>query len=253
MKTNWPNPCYAATRQYEGGNDDDPRDPGGRTSRGILQSEWNKYRDTRAGLPADVWKAPEAAITDIYKSDYWDAVSGDAWPTGCDMSVWDAGVNSGVSRSRQWAASCLGATKTWGALAGAATALPDKTTFIHSFNGKRLSFLHGLRTFLTFGHGWTTRVASVEALSCKMALEAAGTPAKPALQKKADAAKKSSQKAGGGAAGTATAGTLASTLTTHPVLLTLLGVAVLGALAYGLWYWYIHDTRANALEVAAHA
>src|SRR5271166_141976 len=98
---NWQK-CCAITLDFEGGNDDDPRDPGGRTSRGILQSEWNAYRNTHSGLPADVWVAPQASIVDIYKTQYWNAVAGDQWPKGVDLCVYDGGVNSGNGRSLIW-------------------------------------------------------------------------------------------------------------------------------------------------------
>mgnify|MGYP003337036225 FL=1 len=53
-----------------------PRDPGGRTSRGITQTEWTAYvaRHRAQQLPSDVWKAPDAAIDDIYRTRYWDAL-----------------------------------------------------------------------------------------------------------------------------------------------------------------------------------
>jgi len=41
---------YKTVRVFERGNDDDPQDPGGRTSRGIIQREYDKYSD-RKGLP----------------------------------------------------------------------------------------------------------------------------------------------------------------------------------------------------------
>ena len=51
--------CIPLTLAWEGGNDDDPNDPGGRTSRGIIQREWDVWRQTHAGLPSDVWQAPQ--------------------------------------------------------------------------------------------------------------------------------------------------------------------------------------------------
>ena len=41
----------ALTLVSEGGNDDDPRDPGGRTSRGITQNEWNNWRASPRACP----------------------------------------------------------------------------------------------------------------------------------------------------------------------------------------------------------
>jgi lysozyme family protein len=85
---------------HEGGNDDDPRDPGGRTSRGIIQREWTDYVAHHPGqkLPADVWKAPDSAIADIYRTQYWDRMRCDDLPAGVDYSVHDYGVNSGIGR-----------------------------------------------------------------------------------------------------------------------------------------------------------
>src|SRR4029077_7081746 len=84
---------------HEGGNDDDPRDPGGRTSRGILQSEYNNYRRTHPGLPSDVWDAPDSAVADIYKHSYWDVVQADQLPPGVDYAVFDYAVNSGPRKA----------------------------------------------------------------------------------------------------------------------------------------------------------
>jgi lysozyme family protein len=54
--------CLTLVLASEGGNDDDPDDPGGRTSRGITQREYDAYRKTRRNLPSDVWKASQSAI-----------------------------------------------------------------------------------------------------------------------------------------------------------------------------------------------
>ena len=63
--------CVALVLRDEGGNDDDPRDPGGRTSRGITEREWDVWRQTHLGLPADVWQAPQDQILAIYHESYW--------------------------------------------------------------------------------------------------------------------------------------------------------------------------------------
>lgn len=80
--------------ESEGGNDDDPDDPGGRTSRGITQREWNAYCDV-AGIPrGDVWKAPQGAIEDIYHRTYW-LPYGPVLPPGVDYVFFDEAVNAG--------------------------------------------------------------------------------------------------------------------------------------------------------------
>jgi Glycosyl hydrolase 108 len=77
---------------HEGGNDDDPRDPGGRTSRGILQREWDVWRRGHPGLPADVWRAPQNQVEAIYRQNYWNALRCDDLPAGVDYAVFDYGV-----------------------------------------------------------------------------------------------------------------------------------------------------------------
>jgi Glycosyl hydrolase 108/IPT/TIG domain len=89
----------ANTLKWEGGNDDDPRDPGGRTSRGIIQREWDVWRQSHPGLPSDVWQAPQEQILAIYRQKYWDALSCNQLPAGVDYCVFDYGVNSGIGRA----------------------------------------------------------------------------------------------------------------------------------------------------------
>ena len=38
----------------------------------------------------------------IYRQEYWDAMACEELPTGFDLCVFDAAVNSGVGRARQW-------------------------------------------------------------------------------------------------------------------------------------------------------
>lgn len=207
--------CYAITRQFEGGNDDDPRDPGGRTSRGVIQREYDKYRDRKSQPHADVWKATEAEIAEIYRTNYWDAVDGDRWPAGPDLVVWDCAVNSGPVRSKSVASAALSSAGTWESLAITCDN-SDKVKFIKTACAARQAFLSHLSTFSTFGRGWTRRVAGIEANGVKMALTAS-TPntavVKAELQKESTAASASSKKSGT----VATAPAAASGVTTqHP-------------------------------------
>lgn len=156
--------CIAYTLQWEGGNDDDPRDPGGRTSRGIIQTEWNTWRQTHPGLPSDVWQAPQDQVLAIYKQQYWDALSCDELPAGIDFVVFDYGVNSGISRAANLLQQMTGADVDGevGPDTIAATAkVTDVAGFINKFCDARLAFLKGLGTWGTFGKGWTNRVEGV--------------------------------------------------------------------------------------------
>ncbi len=207
--------CYAITRQFEGGNDDDPRDPGGRTSRGVIQREYDKYRDRKSLARADVWKATETEIAEIYRTNYWDAVSADRWAAGPDLVVWDCAVNSGPGRSKQFAGAALNSAGTWETLAITCDNA-DKVKFVKSACAARQTFLSHLSTFTTFGRGWTRRVAGIEANGVKMTLMAA-TPNRAVvqteLQKESQAASAASKKSGTSAAAPTAAG---GVTTQHP-------------------------------------
>lgn len=99
--------CLKLVLASEGGNVDDPDDPGGRTSRGITQREYDSYRKTHAGLPSDVWKAPDDAVADIYKLSYWQPWS-PQFPDGVDYIFFDISVLSGPVRAAKWLQGALG-------------------------------------------------------------------------------------------------------------------------------------------------
>ncbi len=163
---------------HEGGNDDDPRDPGGRTSRGILQREWDKWRQTRPGLPTDVWEAPQDQVVAIYRQKYWDVLRCDDLPPGVDYAVFDYGVNSGIGRSAKVLQGIVGVDQDGeiGPLTLAAVANFSVKDLVGRICDERLSFLQGLKTWPTFGRGWARRVAEVRAAALDMAAHAPTLP-----------------------------------------------------------------------------
>jgi lysozyme family protein len=85
----------------EGGNDDDPDDHGGRTSRGITQREYTAWtREQKDGVQRnpDVWKATDADIASIYHGEYWEPYCDD-FPKGLDYLYFDMAVNAGPYRA----------------------------------------------------------------------------------------------------------------------------------------------------------
>lgn len=167
------NKCLKLLLVSEGGNDDDPRDPGGRTSRGILQREWNVWRESHPGLPSDVWDAPDSQVAAIYLEEYWDVLRCDELPGGVDYVVFDFGVNSGVSRSAKFLQAIVGAAVDGeiGPETVGLTNAADSRTIINELCDDRMAFLRGLSTWPTFGRGWTARVDRVRADSLKMVTE----------------------------------------------------------------------------------
>lgn len=170
--------CLAETLKWEGGYSNHPSDPGGKTNYGVIQRVYNSYRRLRNQSPKDVRSISKFEVEDIYKSMYWDNVQGDLLPIGLDLVVFDFGVNSGPSRSIKFLQKALnkvdGAQLKVDGIIGpatldAATATADLPRLIKSICDDRQGWLQTLKTFVTFGKGWTTRVRGIKAKALEMA------------------------------------------------------------------------------------
>lgn len=157
--------------QEEGGNDDDPHDPGGRTSRGIIQSEWNVYRRSHPGMPADVWKAPQSAVIDIYRQQYWNPYC-DELPSGIDLLFFNASVNSGRQQAVKELQRALGVSSD-GMMGmetlNAVNAAQDYRLLIHNMSDQRRAFYKRLKNFKYYGKGWMARTQRMEVAANGMA------------------------------------------------------------------------------------
>jgi lysozyme family protein len=110
-------------------------------------------------------------VKPLYKRNYWDAVHGDAIPSGLDYCIFDCAINSGVGRSARFIQEIVGvfADGAIGNNTVAAINLINPVTLINEFCDKRQAFLESLPTFGTFGKGWTKRVSDVRIKSLEMA------------------------------------------------------------------------------------
>lgn len=162
MKSNF-EAALKAVLHHEGGFVNHPSDPGGMTNLGCTKKVWEEWvghpvdeKTVRALTPADV--AP------LYKQKYWDKVRGDDLPDGVDYIVFDTAINSGPGRAVKFLQGCVGADMD-GALGPKTLALvaaADPKTLVEDYAKRRLSFLHELPTWDTFGKGWGRRVAEVQ-------------------------------------------------------------------------------------------
>ncbi len=129
---------------------------------------------TRAGLPLrSVRNLSDAELRAIYREQYWDACKGPALPAGVDFVVFDGAVNSGVGQSIKWLQRGLQAAGLYrgqidgdcglGTLAAVA-AHPDHDRLIADILARRLGMLKQLKTWPTFGKGWSRRVSSTLAI-----------------------------------------------------------------------------------------
>ena len=141
---------------HEGGYSNHPSDPGGETMYGITKrvAVENGYHGAMANLPLNEAKR-------IAKVAYWDACHADAIPDGMRFDVFDAAYNSGVSQAIKWLQRSVGAKDDgdFGPKTAAAIAAIDPERLQARFNGWRLDFLNDLKTWPSFGRGWTQRIA----------------------------------------------------------------------------------------------
>jgi len=153
-------PALRAVLQHEGGFSDHPLDPGGITNLGVTKRVWEEWRGRQASIKEILALTPEI-VAPMYKAKYWDKIRGDDLPAGLDYVVFDAAVNSGPGRAAKWLQSAVGVEPDGdiGPKTLKAIAAHDLPTLIKAYGDRRLSFLHDLPTWDTFGRGWARRVA----------------------------------------------------------------------------------------------
>ena len=161
--------CLALVLKHEGGYVDHPKDPGGRTNRGVTQKVWEEW----VGHPVDeaaMRALGPADVAPLYKKNYWDKIKGDQLPMGVDYACFDLAVNSGVGRAAKILQQAVGVNQD-GAIGPAtldAVAKANPRDLATEICDLRLNFLQSLPTWATFGRGWGRRVSEVEETAFKM-------------------------------------------------------------------------------------
>jgi lysozyme family protein len=238
--------CLSKTLAYEGGYVNHPSDPGGATNYGITIAVARKHWNARI-TPEGMKTLPLSAAKAIYRAEYWEKVKGDSLPAGPDLCNFDFAVNSGVSRANSYHA-----------------AMPKlaPVDYVKAYCKKRLAFVQSLKTWGTFGKGWARRIASVEAVGVKMALQASGEDAEAVKKELQKEAKKASTKSK--AQATTSASTAGGSATTAPSLpdvstldtsttagLIVVGIVVACVVGYFAYRAYINHQRSQAYAGAA--
>ena len=165
----------------EGGNDDDPQDHGGRTSRGITQREYDSWCQLNGKASGDVWKAPQAEISAVYNSQYWNPYC-DSLPSGVDYVFFDTCVNAGRAQAVKSFQRALNlpvdgmlGNQTLGAILST-----DPAQLIHDVSDVRRNFYRNLAQFPRYGKGWLGRVNHCENGALAM-VKANVTPVSPSM------------------------------------------------------------------------
>jgi lysozyme family protein len=80
-----------------------------------------------------------------------------ALPAGVDLVIFDTALNSGAGRARRFR--------------DATAAVASPVARIKAISERRRAFHRGLDAFARYGRAWLGRVARIEALAVRMALE----------------------------------------------------------------------------------
>lgn len=178
--------ALALVLKHEGGWSDHPDDPGGATMKGVTLANFRRYVKPDA-TKDDLRRVTDAQLATVYRRFYWDAVHGAELPDGVDYAVFDFAVNSGPGRAVKYLQGVVGVTQDGriGPATLGATRAMMRATVINDLCDKRMAFLRGLKTWPTFGNGWTARVSSVRADALKMSVTKASevTTPKPSVPK----------------------------------------------------------------------
>lgn len=260
---------------HEGGYVNHPKDPGGATDRGVTQRVYDAFRQRNGMTSRDVRLMTDGERVAIYRGSYWLPIKGDQLPPGVGYVVYDGAVNSGVSQSVKWLQRALG-IKVDGVLGPATLAAaqqdPDHDALIVRICERRMSFLRALKTWKTFGKGWTRRVDDVRATGQAWAMGSVGPaveyiPGGEAKARVEDAKAAPSTAPGDTAAGGGTISVVISQaqeqLTPYVnigfvakavAILTIGGVVVaIGGIAYRMWAAHKARQRADALDLPVAA
>ena len=252
--------CDAFVSKWEGGNVDHPKDPGGRTSRGVTQNTYNAYRKRQGLAGRDVYTMTEPEREEIYYSQFFTKVMGDQLPDGFDIVVYDPAVNSGPARGVKWFQEALrselkapltadgGMGPKTVSFASSPFAVENGDAVIKKACANRFGFLRSLRTWGTFGKGWSRRVVDLEAFAVARWAAARGN-ARQVLAAEAATAQAEAKSGSRTAVGAGGAGGGAGAADVLPLELAIpLGIALLVVVAYLILRSRHDGQRAKAYE-----
>ena len=139
---------------HEGVYSNNPADPGGET----------KYGISKKAYPfEDIKNLTMERAKEIYKKNYYDKLHCGDMPQSVAFSVFDAGVNCGVTRAAEWLQKLLGVTVdgSIGPLTLQALAHRSAPLVAAKFNAMRLQYHTTLPSWPSFGKGWSRRIADM--------------------------------------------------------------------------------------------
>lgn len=149
----------------EGGYSNNKNDPGGPTNHGITLATLRAARGGRATTADDVRRLTLAEANAIYVEHYWKPIWGDQLPAGLDYATFDFTINSGASRAVKELQGLLPGVAIDGVMGPktiAAIGTHSVAELVKGLCNARMRFLRKLKTWKSFGRGWTYRVTGVD-------------------------------------------------------------------------------------------
>lgn len=253
--------------KFEGGKDDDPVDPGGRTNQGVIQREFSAWLRKNGQPNRDVFTMTDDERDRIYFENYGQKIRFNELPPGVDVVVLDGAINSGPSQSVKWLQRALGLMAD-GQLGNVTLQslidFPDHDALIAKIIAIREAFLRSLKTFWHFGKGWISRTQQLKKIGQAWAMGSIGPAVIWAanMNKKATIVDAKPMLSTAPADATTAGGTVTTALTTaqqtlaplqgssHFVDQVLIAVLVLGGLATAFGFAYAYWVRSRNAELS---
>lgn len=156
------------TLPAEGGFSDNLNDPGGATMKGITQSTYDRFRNSKGLPPSQVKDISDADVEAIYQQMYWIPSHCGELSARLGVVVFDTAVNTGVQRAIKLLQDALGVESDGIFGVGTRTALeeiPDSEVCEATIDARR-SFYRALASekpkLAEFMNGWLKRCDNLQ-------------------------------------------------------------------------------------------
>lgn len=151
--------CLKFELHWEGGNSNDPLDPGGRTRKGITQRTYDLWRDNH-GLPRqDVWAMTDSECHDIYEEEYWTRAYCTVLEPSLALMLFDSSVNMGIHEATVLLQIASGAHPdgVFGPETLEKATAPPFEGILRKFHDERRAKYRSLSGWDRYGKGWEQR------------------------------------------------------------------------------------------------
>lgn len=157
--------CFDRVIGHEGGFQKDPKDRGNWTSGQIARGE---LKGTKFGISAmsypdlDIENLTVDQAKKIYKKDWWDKLGMSRFHPALAYQMFDAAINHGMFNSTKILQRAVGA-KDDGVIGNKTLASVNSTEIndlLMLFLAERLQFMTDIKTFGTYGRGWSRRISN---------------------------------------------------------------------------------------------